>query len=413
MKKKNFTAATLTASVQYYDYHLYGFLAASLSAHFFCSGDNISQLIKAYFVFFLSYLAKPLGAIVIGRLGDIYGRSIALNISLIGTATASLIIALIPGCATIGISAAVILLFARMIICALVSSGTDGVRIYIFEQIPEKHRCLGMGIVTCATQIGSFFAAFSAWFFTLGFMPDFSWRFAFIIGSLLGILVFLYRRAFVESESASPKADEELYNIYKDSSILSIICKNWHIFAVAIIMAGAIGSVYQFIIIFFGTYVFEVLQIVDKSSMKLYTTIAIIIYMIGSLLAGFIADIYGRYKILYISCILLIISSGLMAFLLEHKSFSAILYFIIVLLLPFITMPALALLKQGLPKVIRYRIFSLSHAIGSILFSATTPLVGVQLYSITGSSTAPLIYFVTMTTMISVLIGVLKYKKLL
>ncbi len=393
MKLRSFFLAAICAVVQYYDYHLFGFLAAKISKHFFAANDPVVQLLKTYMIMFIAVLAKPIAALVLGRIGDIYGRFATVIISLTGTAAASLLISITPSYEKIGIFSAIILLFARMGVAGLVSSGTDGVRIYIFEKIGKSKQCLGNGMITFSTQMGSFLAALSAWFFSLDFMPEYSWRIAFMIGTVMGILVIFIRMKYLIENDKDNKSDPD-FDYYKDQHTFNIVLRNLKLFIPCLILAGCIGSTYQFIIIFFGTYNFEILKLVKHSTMQFYTSAGVIIYMIFAVIGGLCADSLGKIIVANIAGAFLICITSIFSFLLSRGSFSLSLYLFISICLPFVTMPALAFLKQSIPPVIRYRVFSLAHACGSILLSAPTAYVSTYFYYKTKISWLPMAYFI-------------------
>ena len=391
MRFNSFLIAAACTIVQYYDYHLFGFLAAKISKHFFDHSDSVLPLLKTYFVMAVAVLAKPIGALILGRIGDIYGRFATVIISLSGTAAASLVIGLSPGYESIGILSALLLLGARTCVAGLVSSGTDGIRIYIFEKIGTKKQCLGNGFITFSTQFGSFIASVSAWFFSLDFMPYYSWRIAFLIGTLMGIVVIFIRMKYMIEEDVDKKNPE--YEAYKNQNTFRIALENIRLFLPCILLAGCIGSTYQFVIIFFGTYNFEILKIVAPTKMQFFTSTAIIIYMTFSIIGGLCADYFGKRLIANIAGFCLIIITALFTYKISKSNFSLVLYFFITITLPFITMPALAFLKQAIPQVIRYRIFSLAHAFGSILISAPTSYISTYLYYKTKAPWIPMLYF--------------------
>ncbi len=386
--------------VQYYDYHLFGFLAANIASHFFPADETITQLINTYFIMAVAMIAKPIGAVIFGKIGDLKGRSNSFKISLIGTAIASIILFATPGYELAGIISCFLLLICRMAICGFVSSGSDGVRIYIYEHIPKSKQCLGVGITTLFTQAGSLTASLSAWFFTLNYFPEYSWRFAFLLGGLMGLAVVFAMKITNFSDETEIKADSK-FEEYKNLSIKDIVLSNWKLFLLCTILAGGIGSTNQFIIIFFGTYNFEILKTIDRSSMQFYITIAIIAYMLFSLISGYFADKFNRYYITILGSIAAIISATIVMNGLNDLILIPFSYIAIAISLPFITMPAAAILKQSIPKSIRYRLFALSHAIGSVFISAPTALLSTLMYKKTNLTWLPICYFITTILMIS------------
>jgi|GEM_PF-1105248 len=409
MNRKSFFVGAFGALSQYYDHHLFGFLAASISRSFTPSEDPVIALLNTYFIMAIAVLAKPVGALFLGRIGDIYGRSATLKISLIGTSCASFLISITPGYHYLGIISALILLIARMSIVALVSSGTDGVRLYVYEHIGKSRQCLGTGLVTCSALAGSFVASTSAWFFTLGFMPGYAWRFAFLVGTILGLTMLLIVSKYKESDLAHHKEDPK-YDDYLKKSTFRIVKENWLLFLLCAILAGAIGSTNHFCVIFFGTYAFKVLGYVDHSTMQFYTSVGIVLYMLAAIVAGFLADMIGRRSVATFGFIALVFCTISILFGIKDGYISLPSYCAMMIALPILTMPALALLKQSIPTIIRYRIFSLAHAIGSICISSPTPFFSTLIYETTEVSWAPLLYFISTIVTIIAAIYILCFK---
>jgi MFS family permease len=229
MTKKDFYIASLSALVQYYEYHLFGFLAAAISKNFFFESDPSSRLLKTYVIMFIGVCAKPVGALLLGRIGDVYGRQKAINIAISVTAAASFVIGILPGYAMIGVLSAFILLLMRMCIASCSSSGTDGVRLYIYEKISSKRKNLAAGLTTISTVGGSLVASLSAWFFTLSNFAEYYWRYAFLLGSVAGLLVTLLRSYGDLSQDIALK-QENKYEQYKNMSLFKIVRQNLKLF---------------------------------------------------------------------------------------------------------------------------------------------------------------------------------------
>ncbi len=399
MTKKSFIISALTVLIQYYDYHLFGFLAANIAKHFFSSNEAAIQILHTYFIMSLAMMAKPIGAIIFGKIGDSLGRSVSFKISLAGTAIASIILGLIPSYEIIGIFSAIILLICRMVICTLVSSGSDGVRLYLYENIAASKRGLSIGITTSFMQAGTLIASLSAWFFTLNTMPSYSWRFAFLIGGGLG-LIMLYIMKINNFSDNNKINKKENFDQFQKMSITQIIQKDYKLFILCLILAGSIGSTYQFIIIFFGTYNFEILKILDRSVMQQYTSVAIICYLIFCIISGYLTDLLGAYNVFKAAIKIVLILAISLCYITDVHNFSVFIYICVACSLPFITMPAALIYKRSIPIVIRYRFFSLSHAIGSILISAPTAFISTYLYHETKISWLPIGYFIITLLMI-------------
>lgn len=401
MPKKEFILTGLIMLVQYYDYHLFGFLAANIADYFLPAKDSFDHVIYIYLIMFGAMLTKPLGAIILGKIGDLKGRSYSFRLSLISNMVAAIGIFYLPAYEnTKSIIIVFLLLIYRMIVSASASSGADGVRIYIYERMPASWQCSGVAVGTLFAQAGSLLASCSAWFFTLHYFPANSWKLAFLIGAILGLILFIFSLNEQFSDQIILKETEN-FRHYQDISLWQIIKQNRNLFLLATIIAGAIGGMNQFIIIFFGTYQFKILKLIDQSLMQYYVSLAVILHMIFSLLSGYLADILPRYYVICAGLILSLIASSLLAINLAKQQFNVVIYLILAACLPLITMPALTILKKSINKAVRYRLFSLSHAIGSVCISAPTSLLASYLYHYTALSWLPIIYFINLLLMIS------------
>lgn len=405
MNKKSFLIAIFGMMSQYYDHHLFAFLAAVISKTFTPSADPVVALLNTYFIMAIAVCAKPLGALALGRIGDVFGRSATLKISLFGAAFASLIIALTPSYSQIGIMAAIILLLARMVIVALVSSGTDGVRLYVYEHIGKKHQCFGNGLVNSSALAGTFIASISAWFFTLDFMPYYSWRFAIMLGTVMGLIMLMLVRNDKAAEVLTYKSEPE-YDKYKDTPTLLIIHKNFKLFVICSVLAGSIGSTNHFCVLFFGTYVFKLLEYVPASTMQFYTSVGIVLYILSSIISGLVADLIGRKLVATIGFVSILTVGILLTIVIKDGYMPISIYFSMMLTMPILTMPALAFLKQSIPKAIRYRIFSLAHAIGSICISSSTPWFATLMFKKLGAW-YPMLHFLLIISLIFMSINML------
>lgn len=412
MNRRYFVISALTVSVQYYDYQLFGFLAAKVAPYFFPDDQNIIQLLNTYLVLALAMAVKPIGSIVLGKIGDRDGRPASFRLSLIGTAISSIILFASPSFSQVGYLAIFLLLIARMLVCACVTSGSDGVRIYIYENIEKHRQCYGIGLTALFTQSGTLIAALAALVTTLEIMPEYLWKYAFLFGACMSFLV-LYMMAKIDMKEGSrdqfiqEKKDRKIDELH-NTSFKRIISNNFSLFITCIFLAGAMGSTNQFILIFFGTYNFEILETIHKSEMKMYIVAAIFIYMIFSVISGIIADKYGKFQTVFLGAICCIVLTILQMKVISRGEVSCLLYLLLAANMPFITMPGAAIYKKAIPIAIRYRLFSLSHAIGSIFISAPTAYISTLIYHKTLLSWAPFCYFITTLLVISLTLLLLK-----
>jgi len=108
------SAAVIGNVLEWYDFAVYGFMAAIIGKNFFPAGDEVSQLLAAFAVYGVGFLARPIGGIVIGRIGDPKGRKTALVLTIMLMAAGTVLIGIIPTYATIGVAGPFLILVARL-----------------------------------------------------------------------------------------------------------------------------------------------------------------------------------------------------------------------------------------------------------------------------------------------------------
>ena len=393
MRIKDFFISFLSALVQYYEYHLFGYIAAQIGRTFFPAADSATMLFKVYAFMFIAVCAKPIGAVILGKIGDVCGRQKAISLAIFITAASSITIGSLPGYELSGGLGIGILLFMRMCIASCASAGSDGVRIHIYETIAPKWKNCGAALGAVASITGSFLASYSAWFFTLNTFAQYYWRLSLFAGSILAIIVLLLR-IFIAAPDSRSMHDEKEYAQYKSMPIMSIIMGSFKIFVLCLILAGCIGATYVFNFSFLATYYFEVLKIVDHSLMQYYRSIGLLLYMIFALIGGILSDLIGAKRVFIPAALSVVGLEVINCYLLNQNILSISLYLTVCALLPMVSIPSLTLLKSSVPKVIRYRIFSLCHSIGSIVISAPCSAISIFLYQASLLTWLPICYFI-------------------
>jgi MFS transporter, MHS family, proline/betaine transporter len=109
-------AAGMVGNVlEWYDFAIYGYFAAQIGRHFFPQEDAVAQLLSAFAVFAVGYLMRPIGGVIVGHIGDTFGRGPALTFSVAAMAIPTFVIGLLPGYQTIGLLAPIGLTLLRVV----------------------------------------------------------------------------------------------------------------------------------------------------------------------------------------------------------------------------------------------------------------------------------------------------------
>jgi MHS family proline/betaine transporter-like MFS transporter len=215
MKSKNLVvlATTIGTVLEWSEFICYGYLTPKLSTLFF-SEHRQHALLFTFAIFATSYIARPLGALFFGYIGDYHGRKISLFYSIFLMGLATFIIALTPTYNTIGGYATAILIICRLIQGMAVAGEFTGAAIFIIEHYKGKYPTSAVSWVSFSSALGMSLGAGIATIVLLPGMPTWAWRIPFLIGFLGCILGGIFRLVTMES----PK-----FKIAKDSNSLSIL----------------------------------------------------------------------------------------------------------------------------------------------------------------------------------------------
>lgn len=367
--------------VRYYDYAIFGLSAAVMSKTFMPGEDEINKFLGFFAVFSIAVIARPIGAIIFGRIGDRIGRVAAVkNSSILGIISTGFV-AFIPGYDVIGVVAIILLTLCRLVFLVSLAGEADALRIYVVERIGKKNRNLTNGVTSFCAQTGVLLAAFMYHF--MSNIDDYTWlwRFNFIIGSSLGMLVIFFRKPLQENEvylKSKLRDDTEA-----NSGLLMIISENKSKFSISVVLNGMLGGIYNFLIIFLGTFAGNVVGIIPPSLASSNNILLISIYGFACLFSGFVADKIDSNKQIPVALAFSILCMLAMQFFSLKGVFLSELHMLIVAIVPFFTIPMQIKIQSLFTTTTRMRMCSLSHSLGSMLFSSTTPFFCILIWKYT------------------------------
>ncbi|MEA2788395.1 MAG: hypothetical protein QOG73_801 [Acetobacteraceae bacterium] len=196
-------AATIGNVMEWYDFGVFGYLAGSLALNFFPKDDPRTSLLNTFLIFGVGLIFRPLGGIVIGRLGDKRGRKPALVLTILMMAVGTVIIGLLPTYSSIGVMAPVLLLFARLLQGFSTGGEWGGATAFMAEWSVNGRR----GFYTSFQQmsvaggglLGVGFAALLTSTIGADAVNDWGWRIPFLAGGLFGPIGLWLRRRVDET----------------------------------------------------------------------------------------------------------------------------------------------------------------------------------------------------------------------
>jgi MHS family proline/betaine transporter-like MFS transporter len=216
-RRRTLALAAVGNVFEWYDFTVYGFLAPYIAAVFFPSVDPIAALLSTFVIFFVGFLARPIGALIFGSLSDRVGRKPVMLISMSLMAAGALIIGLAPGYAVAGSLGTVIVVLGRLI-QGLSAGGEQGASgIFLVEWAGPKQRGFFGSFLNSAATTGVLLGALltAALTSALGVdaMSGWGWRIPFFVGAVLALVVLFARRkvdetpVFREMQAAHEKVE--------------------------------------------------------------------------------------------------------------------------------------------------------------------------------------------------------------
>ncbi|MBC3885299.1 MFS transporter [Undibacterium griseum] len=246
--RKAALASWIGSAVEYYDFFIYGTAAALVFGKiFFPSFDPVTATIAAFATFGVGYVTRPIGAIVLGHVGDIYGRKRVLTFTLLLMGASTFMVGLLPTYNQIGIAAPVLLVILRMLQGLSAAGEQAGANSMTLEHAPAHRRAFFTSFTLSGTQAGLILATLV--FLPISALPEdqmlsWGWRIPFFLSALVVAVGMWVRRtlpetpAFQENEGKSQKAPVTMLFTSNKANVLRVI------FAALVSVVSTIFSVF-------------------------------------------------------------------------------------------------------------------------------------------------------------------------
>jgi MFS family permease len=153
---KVIAASSVGTMIEWYDFYIFGSLATLIAGHFFPQGNTTLALLQTLATFAAGFAARPFGALVFGRIGDLVGRKYAFLVTLLIMGGATFVIGLLPGYATIGVFAPIILLLLRLVQGLALGGEYGGAATYVAEHVPDNKRGFYTAFIQTTATLGLF-----------------------------------------------------------------------------------------------------------------------------------------------------------------------------------------------------------------------------------------------------------------
>ena len=306
-ERKVIFASSLGTVFEWYDFYLYGSLAAIIAKHFFAGVNETTAFIFALLAFAAGFAVRPFGAIVFGRLGDMIGRKYTFLITIVIMGLSTAVVGLLPSYATIGVAAPIILISLRLLQGLALGGEYGGAATYVAEHAPKGRRgfftawiqttaTLGLFlsllvIMACRTAMGN--EVFEAW----------GWRVPFLLSILL-LAISVYIRMQLNESPVFMKMKAEGK---ASKAPLTESFARWDNLKV-VVMALLGGTAGQAVVWYTGQFyaLFFLLQTlkIDPQTANLLIAGSLLIGTPFFIVFGSLSDRIGRKKIIMAGCII-------------------------------------------------------------------------------------------------------------
>lgn len=395
--KRAVVATALGNAMEWFDFGIYSYLAVTIGKVFFPELTGSLQLIYAFATFAVAFLVRPLGGVIFGMLGDRWGRKRVLAITLILMAVSTLSIGLIPGYTSIGSTATLLLLLARLVQGFSTGGEYAGAMTFIAESTPDKRRGVMASGLEVGTLIGYIAGAglVTLLTFLLGTkgMVEWGWRIPFWIAAPLG-LIGLYFRNHLE-ETPAFEAMEEAREENQHISMKEIFVSYWKTLLIGMVVVFFYNVVNYMVLSYMPSHLSAVLGYGETKGLLLIVIVMVIMIPMV-LLMGYFGDRVGAKRIVQGGLIGLIFLS-LPSFWLIGSGMVGYVFLGLMMLAVFSstfqgTMPSL--LPSLFYTEVRYGALAVTYNISASIFGGTTPLLVSWLINLTGNRLVPAYYLI-------------------
>lgn len=390
--------------MEWYDFGVYGFFAAAIGSQFFPAHDPSTSLLASFGVFAVGFIARPLGGLLFGHIGDRLGRRAAVVASVVLMIIPTLLMAILPTYQQIGVAAPILLVLLRLAQGLAVGGEYTTSMVLLVEEAQPSRRGF-VGSFAPFGALGGLLLGSAVGATLLALLPEqaastWGWRLAFFSGLMIGLVVFLIRRRLPPDEKIVQTEEA------RKSPLGEAFRTQWRTILKVVGFTLGNGVGFYLCFVYISTWLKEQ-QHVSSSAALTVNSLAIFCMLILTPLAGALSDRIGRKPVLIIGAAGLALSAWPLFWFINTPHLPAVLAGQCVFALFMSCYGASpAFLVEAFPKHVRCSGLSVGYNLAQSVFGGTVPMVAVFLIKITGNPLAPS-YYLMVAGAVSLLMALL------
>ncbi len=423
MMKKAVGGTVVGNTMEWFDIGVYGYLAVTMGAVFLSEADPSSQLLFSLGVFAATFIARPLGGMIFGRIGDRIGRQKTLAATLIMMAASTFIIGLLPGYAQIGMAAPVLLIIMKLIQGFSTGGEYAGATTFVTEYAPDKRRGFLASILDLGSYMGFALGALTVSILQLTLsqetMLDWGWRIPFLVAGPLGAIAIYFRLKIEESPAFQATLDAQEENTAAAGKAtdqdavaqgtFGIFRAYWRPIVLAMALVAAANTVGYALTSYMPSYLTDS-KGYDPVHGTLLTIPVLVIMALCIPLTGKLSDRIGRRPVLWMgagSTIVLAVPSFL--FIGMGPIWSTLLGLALLAIpVTFYVANLASSLPALFPTASRYGAMGIAYNFAVAIFGGTAPLIMQGLITATGDDMMPAYYLIATSIIGAIAVGIMK-----
>jgi MFS transporter, MHS family, proline/betaine transporter len=400
------SAAVIGNVLEWYDFSVYAFVAVIIARKFFPQGDEVTALLSTFLAYGLGFVARPLGGIILGRVGDTHGRKVALLITIALMAIGTVLVGILPTYAAIGIAAPLLLVLARLMQGFSAGGEWGSSTAYIVEWAPQDQRgfygSFQQMSVVAGILLGSGIAALMNTLLTPEQMDAWGWRIPFLLGGILGPVGMWMRRTIDETPAykraaASPPPAAALES-------------GWVMAARAFGFTIVWTVCFYVLLSYMPTYTQKYVKL-SASAALWANTIGLVALVVFIPIMGMLSDRIGRKPLLLACCLaFIVLPYPIFSFLVSGATFTqlVLVQILFALLISCFSGAGPAAIAEMFPTRMRSTWMTSGYALAVAIFGGFAPFIAVYLIDRFGSPLAHTFYLMAAAVVSTIVIAMMR-----